>query len=131
MKQGVQVVFLENNKILLLKRKNTGYFDDYYGLPGGKVELHENTIECAIRETREEVGLMIQESEHLFSLEKDAWTHSYFIAKKWLGEATNCELTKCSEIRWCEIDSLSENITPHVQIVVSYLLQDNINIFLE
>ena len=43
-------------KILLSKRKNTGYKDGEYELPGGHLEENETIQECAIRETIEETG---------------------------------------------------------------------------
>ena len=47
----------ENGKkqILLSKRKNTGYKDGEYELPGGHLEENEDLYEAMIREAKEEL----------------------------------------------------------------------------
>jgi 8-oxo-dGTP diphosphatase len=49
---------INNNEILLIKRKNEPY-KDCWALPGGFMEINETLKECAIRELHEETGLCI------------------------------------------------------------------------
>ena len=56
---SVQLLLEKDNKILLMKRKNTGYEDGKYCLPGGHVEAHEEIRKALIREAKEEIGIDI------------------------------------------------------------------------
>lgn len=49
------VAILDNNKVLMLKRRD----NRKWTLPGGTLELSESLIDCAIREVQEESGLNI------------------------------------------------------------------------
>ena len=50
----------EENKILLLKRKNDPAKDTYTGV-GGHIESNESPKQCALRETFEETGLELND----------------------------------------------------------------------
>lgn len=123
MKKGVQVIVTNEKKLLLMQRKNTGYFDGSYGLPGGRVEEKETTTEAAVRETLEEIGLTIHELQSVFSVLDDEWEHDFFRVQAWKGVPTNLEPHKCSTIQWYQLQSIPKNITPQVQCAIDYLLQ--------
>lgn len=46
---------------LLLRRANTGFMDGYYALPGGHREAGESVAARAVRECKEEAGLVVDE----------------------------------------------------------------------
>lgn len=48
--------------VLLIQRKNDPY-KEFWALPGGFLELHETTAECAARELAEETGLILKPSQ--------------------------------------------------------------------
>ncbi len=48
-----------NNKILLVKRK-TVVFKDYWALPGGRVDAGETVEQAVVREVKEETGLDVK-----------------------------------------------------------------------
>ena len=54
----------EENKILLLKRKNDPAKNTYTGV-GGHIKLNESPKQCALRETFEETGLRLNNIEIL------------------------------------------------------------------
>ncbi len=57
-------LILENdNKILLLKRFNTGYEDGNYSLIAGHLEDDESLTQCIIREAKEEAGIIVKEED--------------------------------------------------------------------
>ena len=61
------VLFIEGSKILMLQRKNTGFWDGYYSLPAGHLEEGETAIESTVREAKEEVGVDIKKSDLEFA----------------------------------------------------------------
>ncbi len=64
---AVYLILEKDNKILLLRRYNTGYNDGLYSLPSGHVEDGEFPIDALIREAQEEIGIIIAK-EHLLLL---------------------------------------------------------------
>jgi ADP-ribose pyrophosphatase YjhB (NUDIX family) len=124
MKHGVQVIITDDDKLLLMKRENTRYFDSSYGLPGGNVEEGEDRIVAAIRETQEEVDLHIRDLQFLFSIQDHEWEHHFFHAKYWEGTPKNLEPEKCSDVEWWPIKAIPQNRTPLVQQAIDYLLSD-------
>lgn len=54
--RGVKVVVLYKNRILLIKNS----YRDGWTLPGGGVKRNETPIQAAIREVKEEVGLVVR-----------------------------------------------------------------------
>ena len=116
---AVCVLLKKANTILLVKRKNTGYEDGKYGLPGGGVDGNETILQAAIRETQEEVGVTLQEKDldviHVTHVrypidEKARYQGEAIVflvrADKWEGEPKINEPEKCSEIRWADLDNL-------------------------
>jgi ADP-ribose pyrophosphatase YjhB (NUDIX family) len=125
------IIFMRDDKILLLKRQNTGFMDGYYSVPAGHLEGGETFTACAAREAEEEVGVRIEESDleavhlmHRFGPERpfigddktlNERMDCFLLAKKWQGEIRNTEPDKCSELQWCEINDLPEKIVPYVK----------------
>ena len=60
--KGSAVVILDDdsNMLLLLRSAKSRWMPKKWGLPGGKVEAGEEPAETAIRETKEETSLNIQ-----------------------------------------------------------------------
>jgi len=65
--KGSAVVILDDdsNMLLLLRSAKTHWMPKKWGLPGGKAEADETPIEAAIRETKEEANLNIQNLTYL------------------------------------------------------------------
>jgi 8-oxo-dGTP diphosphatase len=55
---GVAVIIIRNNRVLLIRRKNV-HGSGSWSTPGGHLDFGETPEQCAIRETREEVGIEI------------------------------------------------------------------------
>jgi mutator protein MutT len=60
-RMGVAVFLIneKTNKILLAKRINNSHENGKYGLPGGKIDFGEEPADAAIREIKEETGLVV------------------------------------------------------------------------
>ena len=57
---GCGGLIVENDKILLIKRKNASLFDGMWTNPGGKIEPGENIEDAVVREVFEEVGVKVR-----------------------------------------------------------------------
>jgi 8-oxo-dGTP pyrophosphatase MutT (NUDIX family) len=56
------IVLLFNNKILLIHPTNGSWRNNTCGIPKGKVEDGEDVFEAALRELREETGILLEPS---------------------------------------------------------------------
>lgn len=114
---SVQVIlFNQNDEVLLLKRKSTGFGEGLYGFIGGHVEQNEQVIDAAIREVKEEIGIDINRKKLIFKSvmnrkvdENTEYIDFVFIAKEWQGNIINMEPEKCSELTWYQINNLPQN----------------------
>ena len=124
-------LYLERDgKILLLKRKGTGYMDGYYSLIAGHVERGENFTECLIREAREEGGIALDprdtEVVHvMYRNDRPDFSNQrmdvFFKARSWEGSLENREPQKCEELIWIDKNHLPENIIPYIREVIGYI----------
>ncbi|HMT55835.1 MAG TPA: NUDIX domain-containing protein [Candidatus Saccharibacteria bacterium] len=117
-------VILRNKegKIAMLRRKNTGWMDGYYGLPAGKVEYGETYLQASIREVAEEVGVTVSASSlslaqivHRHGIEGKGfmdWVDVYFEASDWQGDPYVAEPEKASAFGWIDCEVEGEQIVP-------------------
>lgn len=117
---SVYAFFIKDGKILLLRRKDTGYEDGKYGLPSGHVEDDETIADGMCREIAEEVGLKIGKKDislvHIMHRkEADIRVDFFFIINKWSGEPENTEPHKCDDLDWFAVDNLPKNIVGYVK----------------
>jgi 8-oxo-dGTP pyrophosphatase MutT (NUDIX family) len=54
------LILIKDNKLLLGRRRNTGFKDGDYGLISGHGEENESAIQALIRESRKEAGIIIK-----------------------------------------------------------------------
>ncbi|QQS20141.1 NUDIX domain-containing protein [Candidatus Saccharibacteria bacterium] len=113
-----------DGKYLFVRRKNTGWMDGYYGLPSGKVEKKEGFLAAAVREAKEEVGVVVKPENTKFKLAfwlqvtdepKMEWCNMVFLAEQWAGEPYNAEPDVHEHISWFGLDELPENVIPSVK----------------
>ncbi len=123
---AVYLFLRHKDKILLLKRANTGYQDGKYGVPSGHLEGSELASAAMRREANEEANINIQPEElklihvthRLYDLPELERVDLFFECWKWSGEIKNNEPNKCDELRWFEIKKLPINIIPHIKKVL-------------
>ena len=113
---SVQLLLENQNKILLMKRKNTGYEDGKYSLPGGHVEANEEIRKALVREAKEEIGININvEDVEFYKVlnrkvsENQEYVDFVFKITHWTGDVSNNEKDKCEEIIWADKDQIPEN----------------------
>jgi len=119
------VIFRKDNKIAFVLRAHTGWMNGHYGLPSGRVEKQESLASCALREAKEEVGVIIQPSDleliltgHRTHPDSD-WIDAVFEAKQWTGELYNAEPQIHDELVWLDPNSLPDNMVPYVRDYIS------------
>ena len=111
------------NKILLLRRFNTGYEDGNYCFPGGHVDKGEAIYKAMIREAKEEIGINIKEEnlilKHVLNrkVNDNAYVDFLFECKEWQGEIKLNEKDKSDEVKWFDFDNIPENIIPFMKEV--------------
>lgn len=128
------VALIKDGKILLARRFNTEYMNGKYALPAGHVEAGETFTQCAIRETKEEIGVDIDPADlkmvhMLHRISEPEWKDlrhridAFFVCEKWSGEIKNMEPEKCDDVAWFDINNLPENMVPYVKQAIENIGQ--------
>jgi 8-oxo-dGTP pyrophosphatase MutT (NUDIX family) len=123
------LILEKNNKVLLLKRANTGFYDGQYSLVAGHVDPGETFTQAMIREAKEEAGLDLKpdnlETVHVMHrkslVDQSERVDVYFKAKRWQPQPRNCEPDKCSELKWFNLDNLPQETVPFVRKILTEL----------
>lgn len=125
----VDVLVIENNKILLVKRASHLSNGGKYGLVGGYVNRDETIEEAALREVKEETGYQIEIVRQLRVVDnpnrpqEDRQNVAFvFLAKpvKKVGEPDD----ESSEVKWFPLDKLpseEEFAFDHFEDIALYL----------
>ena len=117
---AVHLFLLDEGRILLLRRHNTGYEDGNYSTVAGHVKGGEQIKSAMIREAREEAGIEILPGDLEVVGVMHAMTDKEYVcfflkAVTWTGEVRNMEPEQCSDLSWFDIDNLPGNIVPYVR----------------
>ena len=120
LKSAVHLFLIRDEKILLLRRYNTGWEDGNYSVVAGHLNGGEKVITAAIREAKEEVGVSIREEaveivQVMHRLSDDERIDFFVTVSDWEGEITNTEPDKCDELAWFPLDQLPDNTIPYVR----------------
>lgn len=115
--------YIQNGKILLSRRKNTGYADGMYSLPAGHVEDGESLTMCVVREAKEEIGVIINLSDlqlvhTMHRFETDIRMDFFFTVDQWSGVPINCEPEKCDDLAWFSLSALPINTVPYIRAAI-------------
>ena len=105
---AVYIILKKGEEILLGRRKNTGYYDGWYGGPAGHVDAKELPSIAGVREAKEEVGIDINPTDVKFAHALYRTAHDetgdrsdyFFIVEKWDGEPKIMEPEKCDDLQW-------------------------------
>jgi 8-oxo-dGTP diphosphatase len=131
----VHLLFFREDRILLLRRFNTGYEDGNYSVPAGHLDGGETVRVAATREALEETGVTIRIEDIAFAsvihrksndplLSTDERVDFFFHIRKWGGQPFNAEPDKCDELRWCNVHSLPDNTIPYVKQAILNFMND-------
>jgi len=114
---GVGVLLVDGQQRVLLTLRKRPPEAGCWSIVGGKLDYLETLEECAVRETREEVGLEIAlagllcVTNHLLPAERQHWVSPAYLGRVKNGRARNCEPEKTRDVRWFPIEQLPPNLT--------------------
>jgi len=124
---AVFLIFRDGDKVLLLRRANTGYMDGFFSFPAGHVDGNEPAAVAACREAYEEVGVIIkpEDLELVHTVHEKAEGHERinlgFEVKHYEGKLTNMEPEKCDELRWVPANGLPKDVIPSVREMLEHI----------
>lgn len=113
-------VLLRNGQVLLLRRTHTGYLDGWYALPGGHLQRGESIVECAIRECREETGVVIEPARIRpvavmpYRSADQQGIDFIMICDDVAGEPRLAEPDRFDDVCWFDVDRLPSNSAPYI-----------------
>lgn len=111
--RGAGILFTNGKKVLLLKRAD-GDHQDTWGQPGGKVEPGETTIDAAVREAKEECGVVTGSRIAQFEEKDGGHQWDTFIYK--VDKPFKCRLSnEHSKWKWFTFDEL-DNVNLHPKL---------------
>lgn len=120
-KSAVHIILINDNKILLQKRKGSKLWPDYYALPAGHIDEGETQYDALVREAKEELGIEINSNDiinnyvvlrrNFFEIDGkilEPYIDYYFEIKKYNGVPKIIEEDKCDELLWADVNNLPE-----------------------
>lgn len=117
---AVYLLLQRDDKILLMRRCNSGWRDGEYTLPAGHYDGDEALREAMAREAEEELAITIAPESlscvHVMhQMDDSEYIDFYFTTSAWEGEIANNEPHKCDDVQWFALNSLPSNIVPNVR----------------
>lgn len=97
---AASVAIVSDGRVLLIKRAREP-LAGLWTLPGGRCEPGETADEAAIREVREEVGLLVTSLSPLTQLAAGRWQLQVFVAGGWSGEIMPSD--EVADWRWARV----------------------------
>jgi 8-oxo-dGTP diphosphatase len=124
---AVHVFLLQDGRVLLLRRYQTGYEDGKYSVVAGHLEGNETVVAAAVREALEEVSVGIAPQDvrvvgvmHRRSTDERV---DWFVAcERWSGVISNVEPAKCDELCWADPEALPADVIPYVRRAIGNFL---------
>ena len=120
-KSAVHIILMNENRILLQKRKGSKLWPGYYALPAGHIDEGETQYDALVREAKEELDIEINPKDitesyvvlrrNYFKIDGkvlEPYIDYYFEVKKYTGTPRIVEEDKCEELLWADINNLPE-----------------------
>ena len=117
----VHTLMWRRRAVLLLRRAGTGYLDGWYALPGGHLQRGEGIVECAVREVREETGIVVAASQLRAAAVMPYRSGEHqgidfiMVCDDFAGEPTLAEPHLADAIGFWSADALPPNTVPYLR----------------
>ncbi|UGY93570.1 NUDIX domain-containing protein [Streptomyces gobiensis] len=122
----------ESDRVVLLQRGPGAKFaQGKWDLPVGKSEPGEPITKTAVRELREETGLVVDPADlrlahvvhgALGAEAPSGYLTVVFVTHTWSGELVNAEPAKHSQVRWVAADAVpADSVEPTGSAIARYL----------
>jgi mutator protein MutT len=122
---GVAVIWNQTGQILIDRRKVGGTMGGLWEFPGGKIEPGETVEACISREIQEELAIEITVGEQLISIEHTYPTFHLTLTVHHCQHLSGIpQPIESEEIRWVNIDDLSNYQFPAANIAIINALKD-------
>lgn len=114
------IVMNEKDQVFMLRRANTGWRDGWWTVPAGHVEKEEGPTGAAIRELKEEAGIIAKPEDIsdplVYFYPEDERINErvsvFFAVRTYQGEPSNVEPQKADAAQWFDVDELPELVPP-------------------
>ena len=129
-RKAVRCYLIDNNKVITIKYKKGNKKEDYYDIPGGKIENGELPEQTAIREMKEETGIEIKNPKYkgniIVEYPDRIYDFDIFSTNDYKGEPQEFE-ENTSE--WIDIKTLlqKEKILSNLIILNKFFIKGLIN----
>ena len=129
---GANVLVCRNNQVLLSRRANTGWEDGKLCIPGGHSLERERPTLTAVREIKEELGLVVKPTRLQFlcvaarnSQPYEFASYEFILMLKADEKPYNAEPDRCSELVWCDPKRLPDDVIHDFRVIIEqgYLKQ--------
>jgi len=124
-------------EVLLQLRRGTGYMDDHWACAAaGHVEQGESVLDAAVREAREELGIVVDPVDlvPVTVMHRtvpgggpvEERVDFFFRCRTWSGTPVLQEADKAADLRWVPLASLPEPVVPHERVVLDDLAASSV-----
>jgi 8-oxo-dGTP pyrophosphatase MutT (NUDIX family) len=120
MVSAVHLVLIDDGRVLLARRANTGYEDGKLSVPAGHLDGGETVRAAAVREAAEEIGVDLALDDvqfaHVMHRRSNDERIDFFVrCERWSGDVRIAEPDKCSELVWADPAALPGDVIPYVR----------------
>lgn len=121
------VYLRREGRVLLQRRAGTGFMDGHWAAVAGHVEPGESVVAAAVREAREELGVVVRPEDlrPLTTMHRgmpggpalEQRVDFFFEAVRWQGEPALRE-AKADDLGWFPFVALPDPVVPHELVVL-------------